>query len=141
MVTRDIATRAVATADTAWRYVPRTEAAARTGMPLYGIDGLEPQLTAVSGDGVQVRTLYRLSSGDQVEVVQQRASVPAAPGVGDVQATARALTQAGRVGIVAAPTPAPARTWSSVRDGVRITLQTTSAAADLDALGVRLRID
>jgi hypothetical protein len=140
-VTADTATRVAATATAAWRSVPRTEAAARTGMPLYGIDGFEPQLTEVSGDGAQVRTLYRLSSGDQVAVVQQRAGVAAPPGLGDIQAAGRALTQAGRVGIAAAPTSPPARTWSSIRGGVRITLQTTSTAADLDALGVRLRVD
>jgi hypothetical protein len=35
--------------------------------------------------------------------------------------------------------PSPRRTWTSVRGDVRITL--TSDAADLNALGAKLRVD
>jgi hypothetical protein len=133
-------TPAAAPADAPWRPLPRTEAAARTGMPLYGIDGLEPQFTALSADGALVRTLYRLASGDLVELVQQRITPNSSPSV-DLQATARAFTGIGRAGVVADRAAAVPRTWSDVRGGVRITLQTASGAADLDALGTRLRID
>ena len=148
-ITGEIASRVAATPDSGWRPVPRTEAAARTGMPLYGLDGLEPLYTALSDDGSQVRTLYRLSSGDQVEVVQQRSGPVevvqqrrgpvSPPAVADLQNTGRALAETGRVGIVARPVSGT-RTWSTDRGGVRVTLQTTSTA-DLDALGTRLRVD
>jgi hypothetical protein len=109
-------------------------------MPLFGLDGLEPQYTALSADGAQVRTIYQLSSGEQVEVVQQRGGPVRSAGLADIQNTGRALAETGRVGIVARPVAAGARTWSTDRAGVRITLQTTSTV-DLDALGTRLRVD
>src|SRR5688500_7938298 len=49
-ITREIASRGAATPDPGWYPVPRTEAAERTGMPLYGIDGVDPSLTAISAD-------------------------------------------------------------------------------------------
>jgi len=137
---REIASRVAVTPDPGWRPVPRTEAAARTGMPLFGLDGLEPQYTALSADGAQVRTIYQLSSGEQVEVVQQRGGPVSSAGLADIQNTGRALAETGRVGIVARPVAAGPRTWSTERAGVRVTLQTTSTV-DLDALGTRLRVD
>jgi hypothetical protein len=139
-ITGESASLAAAPADAPWRPLPRTEAAARTGMPLYGIDGLEPQSTALSADGALVRTLYRLVSGDLVELVQHRITPNSPPGL-DRQATTRAFNGIGRAGVVADRAAAVPRTWSDVRGGVRITLQTTSGAADLDALGTRLRVD
>jgi hypothetical protein len=137
---------AAASRATEWRPLPRTEAAARTGMPLYGIDGLEPVLTALSGDGARVRTTYRLASGDVVELVQQR-PVPGAPQVGadslairplaPIEVTRRATARA-EAGTML-KLPSPRRTWTSVRGDVRITL--TSDAADLNALGAKLRVD
>ena len=56
-VTGVSAAPAAARVDTEWRTLPRTEAAARTGMPLYGIDGVEPLATALSADGAAVRTI------------------------------------------------------------------------------------
>jgi hypothetical protein len=129
--------------DAVWRPLPRTEAAARTGMPLYGIDGLEPQYTALSADGARVRTLYRLASGELVELIQQPIALDSLSSLADVQATRRAFTGggAGRGGVVADRVAAAPRTRSIVRGGVRITLETTSGGADLDALGTRLRVD
>jgi hypothetical protein len=132
---------------TEWRPLPRTEAAARTGMPLYGIDGLEPVLTALSADGARVRTTYRLASGDAVELVQQRAA-PGAPQVGadsqavrplaPIEVTRRAAARAGAGTML--KLPSAQRTWTSVRGDVRLTLA-TSDAADLNALGAKLRVD
>jgi hypothetical protein len=112
-------------------------------MPLYGIDGLEPQYTALSADGARVRTLYRLASGELVELIQQPIAPDSLSSLADVQATRRAFTGggAGRGGVVADRVAAAPRTRSIVRGGVRITLETTSGGADLDALGTRLRVD
>ena len=130
---------AVSVADGQWRAVPRTEAAARTGMPLYGIDGLEPQYTGLSADGAVVRTLYRLESGQQLELVQQR-NVPGAPPVLDLQSSRRAL-DAGRGGAVAQRPAGVPQPFTVVRGNMRLTLQTPSDAADLAALSLRLRVD
>jgi hypothetical protein len=111
-------------------------------MPLYGIDGLEPIVTALSTDGTRVRTSYRTASGELVELVQQRNV--AEPPVLDIQSTRRAFTLAGRAGAVAErPTAVAAapRTLSRVRGAVRLTLQTAAEAPDLNALVARLRVD
>jgi plasmid stability protein len=128
-----------AVADGQWREVPRTEAAARTGMPLYGIDGLEPLYTGLSADGAVVRTLYRLESGAQVQLVQQR-NVPSEAPATDVQSTRRAL-QAGRTGGLAEPQAGAAQPLTVVHGNMRLTLQAASDAADLAALSMRLRVD
>lgn len=136
---------------TQWRPLPRTTAAAQTGMPLYGIEGIEPAETALSADGALVRTVYRLESGDVVELLQQRTAAgppPAAapPPTVTIVTIEQSLAAAGRGGggrggVLADRTRAATpRTLVSVRDDVRITLRTTSAA-DLDALGAKLRVD
>jgi hypothetical protein len=135
----------------------RTEAAARSGMPLYGITGLTPQATMLSADSATVRTVYRLESGETVDVTQQRIVKPAeqladgavtvtaqAPVV-DVQ-NARQQTVAGGAaanreaqrGGQQVADAAPPTVWSTVRDDVRVTLR---GPANVSALGERLRID
>ena len=132
----DVAT--VTTSD--WQRVPRTVAAVRSGMALYGIDGLEPVSTSISADGRIVRTVYRLESGVAVDLEQQRALPNGAAPVTSLQpTTARALPPAGRAGLTADVTPT--RVWSEVRGGFRVLLRTTSDAADLTALGAKLRVD
>jgi hypothetical protein len=123
-----------------WRTVPRTEAAARSGMPLYGIDGVEPALTTVSVDGRAVRTVYRLESGDTVELVQHRVVDETVPGVSSVQTMRRAPSVAARAAEVAREGPDP-RVWTGVRADVRLTLSAVSDSLDLDALGARLQVD
>jgi hypothetical protein len=111
-------------------------------MPLYGIDGLEPVLTAISADDRVVRTLYRFDSGGAVELEleQQRAIPGLGRGVTPVQAARRALTSAGRAGIVP-DVPLTPRMWSDVRGDVILSLRTTSEATDLNAIGTKLRVD
>jgi len=120
-----------------WRTVPRTEAAVRSGMPLYGVNGLEPVATAVSIDNRVVRTTYRLESGSFVELEQER--TPSGPQSlalrsGDRAVNARAGNSA------AAEASAASRTWSETRGNVRVSLRTVSDA-DLAALGARLRVE
>jgi hypothetical protein len=131
-------------ATTEWRRLPRTEAAARTGMALFGIEGLGPAATEISSDGMLVRTTYRLATGNVVELVQQR--VPGGPArAGEpigVEATARSLASTGRAGGVVADRARPGRrAWSSIRGDVRLTMQATGDAVDLDGLAERLRED
>jgi hypothetical protein len=64
----------------AWRQMPRTEAAARTGMALYGITGLTSSMTMLSADGTIVRTIYKTEPGEAVEIWQQRTPAPDATG-------------------------------------------------------------
>jgi hypothetical protein len=123
-----------------WRTMPRTEAAVRSGMALYGLDGLEPALTAISADGRIVLTRYRLESGATVELKQERATLQAAPTVVSVEATRRANTSRGGAA-GAADVAAGPRLWFDVRGDVRVSLQTTSDATDLNALGAKLRIE
>jgi hypothetical protein len=111
-------------------------------MALYGIDGLTPLLTAISADGRVVVTMYRLESGAPLEVEQQRQTpdkpldrAPQAAQAGSAVASPR------REGIAADAAAADQRTWSGLRGDVRITLRTPSPAADLEALGLKLRVD
>jgi hypothetical protein len=129
-----------------WRAAARTEAAVRTGMPLYGIEGLTPVLTSVSSDGAAVRTVYRIETGEVVELVQARGTpaafrvaVPPAPTVGDL--AVQNLVPQGRAGVLADRAVAAPRALTTVRGDVRIVLSTTAPAANLDALGARLRVD
>jgi hypothetical protein len=123
-----------------WRTVPRTEAAVRSGMALYGIDGIEPVVTAVRTDGRAVRTTYRLDTGVMVELEQERAPFGVLPALTSAEFTRRALAPgAGApalVGVAAKP-----RLWFETRANVRVSLLTISDAADLSALGARLRIE
>ena len=137
-ITGEFASRAAATPDPGWRPVPRTEAAARTGMPLYGLDGVDPLFTSISADGTLVRTTYRLASGETVELLQQRA---APDGLANIQATRRGLAGPAGGGAVLGRVTSSGRTLSVVRGDVRLVLQTPSAGTDLEALGTRLRID
>jgi hypothetical protein len=101
-----------------WFVLPRTEAAASSGMALYGIEGLMPARTMVSADGSKVRTVYVVNA-TEIDLVQEKQS-PSAP-----RATGQNLE--------AAPS-----LWSSVRGDVVLTLR---AGADAAALGAKVRLD
>jgi hypothetical protein len=101
-----------------WFVLPRPEAAASSGMALYGIEGLMPARTMVSADGSKVRTVYVVNAAE-IDLVQEKQS-PSAP---------RATVQ----NLEAAPS-----LWSSVRGDVVLTLR---AGADAVALGARVRLD
>ena len=123
-----------------WRTVPRTEAAVRSGMPLYGIGGIEPVVTTVRSDGRAVRTTYRLETGVLVELEQERAPFGSQAALPSAEATRRALAPGAGVPALANATTEP-RVWSETRANVRVSLRTTSDVADLSALGARLRIE
>jgi hypothetical protein len=124
---------------TAWRMLPRTEAAASSGMALYGLDGVDPLLTTISADNRIVRTVYRLASGATVELEQVRAVPPAV--ANSLAATARAPLPRGRATSIAADTATPPAVWSEIRGDVRLSLRTASSAEDVNALSMRLRVD
>jgi hypothetical protein len=121
-----------------WRPLPRTEAAARSGMALYGFDGLEPVATFISSDNRVVRTTYRLESGATVELEQERALPPAVSN--SLQAAGRAPVQGGRASI-AADVAASSAEWSEIRGDVRLSLRTGSVSGDATALSRRLRVE
>jgi hypothetical protein len=123
----------------AWRVLPRTEAAARSGMALYGLDGLEPLVTSISSDNRVVRTVYRLESGATVELEQERALPPMT--ANSLQATARARVARGRGASIAADVAAAPPVWSEVRGDVRLSMRSASITQDLNALGARLRVE
>jgi hypothetical protein len=106
-------------------------------MPLYGIEGLVPALTALDAGGTAVRTVYRLPSGSTVELLQQQVADDAADGV--VRAPrAQPFPAGGRAETRAAPEGA---VWSGVRGDVRLTLRAETDGPDLPALSTRLRLD
>ena len=123
----------------AWRALPRTEAAARSGMALYGLDGLEPVVTSISSDNRVVRTVYRLESGATVELEQERALPPMT--ANSLRATARARVARGRGASIAADVAAAPPVWSEVRGDVRLSMRSASITQDLNALGARLRVE
>jgi hypothetical protein len=86
-------------------------------MPLYGIDGLSPTVTTMTADATVVRTVYRLESGETVEVLQRRAG-----GTGPLFRTG-----------TASATPA----WSAVRGDLELTV----IGAGPETIAERLRID
>jgi hypothetical protein len=114
-------------------------------MALYGIDGLTPALTTISSDSRIVRTTYRLESGAMLELEQQRAAADTASALLAQAASAAgaraAVASQRRDGIAAEVAPPEQRSWSALRGDIRVTLRTPSAAADLEALGMKLRVD
>jgi hypothetical protein len=144
-----------------WQPILRSDAAARTGMALYGIEGMTPELTTINAEGTAVRTVYRLPTDGVLEVIQQlredRRDAPvnivAEAPVVDVQnarlqqqAQGAAQSSAGSAnqGRIAVPpvdavqggiSPPP---WSTVRGDVLLTLR---GVADAAALASRLRRD
>jgi hypothetical protein len=113
-----------------WRTVPRTEAAATSGMPLYGIEGLAATATMLSDDNRAVRTTYRLATGQSVEVVQQRLGERPDP----ASAPGTLADRAGVAGVADPPV------WSTRRGDLRLTVRGMTAA-QLAALGDQLRLD
>ncbi|MNC87145.1 hypothetical protein D3C83_28470 [compost metagenome] len=108
-------------------------------MALYGLEGMDVVLTAISPDNAAVRTVYRLQSGATIELLQARASAPAAAASAAAQSLARGAAQA-RAAAVANRTARPP-TWSEVRGDVRLSLQTDAIATDVGALAARLTIE
>ena len=147
--------------DGQWRTLPRTEAAARSGMALFGLNGLTPRATMLSADNSTVRTIYTMESGETVELTQQKTgdqknafsdtstSVTATAPTVDVQnarqarvpepsqTPAPAPAGAAPASAPAPPAPAPP-VWSQIRGDVRLTLRGT---ANADAVAQRLRLD
>jgi hypothetical protein len=124
----------------AWQSVPRTEAAARSGMALYGIEGLDPLQTMIPADGAIVRTTYRLESGELVQLEQRRSAltdrVPAS-----LQETVRARPAAPAAQSTVDTDADGTRTWSAVLGAARLTLRASSPSANLEMLAQRLRVD
>ena len=114
-------------------------------MPLYGVEGLAPVLTSVSADGRAVQTLYRLESGELIELTQSRGAGDrrpfGAPSV-SVETAARGLVPTtARGAVLSDAAPVAPFTWTTTRGDIRVMMRTTAPTADLDALGARLRVD
>ena len=97
----------------------RTDAAARSGMALYGIDSFIPVRTMVSADASKVRTVYLLN-GAEIVLLQER--LPKQVQLGSVQPSATGLSS-----------------WSSVRGDVVLTLR--GAGDNAAMLGTMIRLD
>jgi hypothetical protein len=108
----------------AWRQMPRTEAAARTGMALYGITGLASSMTMLSADGSIVRTIYETEGGQAIEIWQQRTPSPAAAGRGGQTLNRATDTFTG--------------SWTATYGDVQVTLR---GGADVASWGERLRVE
>jgi hypothetical protein len=106
-------------------------------MPLYGIEGLVPALTAVDESNARVRTIYRLPSGELIELLQEPAG--GASAAADVKLEQAAQDARLRANALAPAPPAPV--WSGVRGEARLTLRAQDGAADVAELNGRLRLD
>src|SRR5690606_11028258 len=116
---------------TAWQVLPRTEVAARTQMPLYGISGGTPLFTTIAPDGTTVRTTYVID-GVNVELEQRRVTA------GDTAAADLQAARRAGPGVMADTAFVP-RTWSVTRGDLQLTIRALSSTIDLEALGTRLR--
>jgi hypothetical protein len=121
-----------------WEAMPRTEAAVRTGMALYGLPDEDPVETAVNAERTQVRTRYRLASGDIVVLVQQR-DATAREEAPAVDAVRTVVSPAAATPLFRPADPSP-REWVGVRGEMRITLQVAGTSAPAE-LATRLRLD
>lgn len=125
-----------------WQELPRTEAAVRSGMPLFGIDGMIPESTMLSADTSMVRTTYRLESGERVDLVQRNrarpalasafASAPPPPAPASAGAGEPATVDVERARAASRPW------WSEARGDVALTV---FGGPNPGALGARLRLD
>jgi hypothetical protein len=132
---------AVVTTVEHWLAMPRTEAAARSGMPLFGLPGVEPLSTALSGDSAAVRTRY-LIAGDTIELVQQRIAEPALPSAPEAtQRSSDAATARRHALTMEAPVrDQPVHSVLVERD-VRVTLRGGASVATLAQLAGQLRVE
>jgi hypothetical protein len=136
---------AIETGAAEWRSVARTQAAALSGMALYGIDGLKPLDTTVNADASIVRTVYQFETGGTLELLQQRAAAladiqnarQAVPTDAARTETARAAAESSAATSKAA-TP-PSGSTAVIRDGVQLTIR--SGGGDVAPLVQRLRLD
>ncbi len=122
-----------------WRAVPRTEAAVRSGMPLYGIDGLMPIATMLNADATIVRTTYRLESGETADITQQKmAGARTGAPAGSVTVSAeRPVVDVQNARQTVVNSPFFPSLWTIVRGDVQLTLR----GPDAQALGAKLRLD
>ena len=121
-----------------WTVLPRTDAAARSGMALYGIDGLAPARTMVNADASKVRTVYIVDAAE-IELRQEKQSpAPTGAGAAAPDSAAVTFTTSGASPAAARNQQTSSSLWSSVRGDVLLTLR---AGADAAALGARVRLD
>jgi hypothetical protein len=125
--------------DVGWHQVPRTEAAARSGMPIYGIDGLMPIATMLNADATSVRTTYRLESGETVDITQQKilGAQTGTPAGSVTVAAERPVVDVQNARQTVVNSPFFPSLWTIVRGDVQLTLR----GPDAQALGARLRLD
>ena len=121
-----------------WTVLSRDLVVTRSGMALYGIDGLTPARTMVNADGSRVRTVYVVNAAEVVLLQEKRPA--SANTVNQGQAAAPpSETTAERTGptLGALQQRNAPSVWSSQRGEVVLTLRGSDAAG----LGARVRPD
>jgi len=121
-----------------WTVLPRTDAAARSGMALYGIDGLAPARTMVNADASKVRTVYIVDAAE-IELLQEKQPpAPNGAAVATPDPAAVSFTTSAALQAASRNQQKSSSLWSSVRGDVVLTVR---AGADAAALGARVRLD
>jgi hypothetical protein len=117
--------------------LPREAATARSGMALYGIEGLTPSRTMINADASRVRTVYTVNAAEVVLLQEKQPPPEATANQGRVTFNGAPAVSTEKPADLALRRAQSPTVWSSVRGEVIITVR----GADAAALGARVRLD